>query len=86
MTTATISSNGEIAITKAVREQLHLEAGTQLSIDVQGERLVIKRVNPDSPGWQTMEGMLRGGESLTKASEKGRAAERAHDDAHAQGR
>jgi AbrB family looped-hinge helix DNA binding protein len=86
MTTATISSTGQIAIPKAVRERLHLETGTQLSIDVQGEQLVMKRVEPNFPDWQTMRGMVRGGESLTKALEEDRAAEKAHDDARAQGR
>ena len=86
MTTATISSSGLIAIPKAVREQLHLEAGTQLSIDVEGEQLVLKRVEPSYPDWRTMQGMLRGGESLTKALEEERAAEVAHDDARAKGR
>jgi AbrB family looped-hinge helix DNA binding protein len=86
MTTATISSNGQIAIPKALRERLHLEAGTQLSIDVQGEQLVMKRVNRRYPDWRTMEGMLRGGESLTQALLDERAAERAHDDARSQDR
>jgi AbrB family looped-hinge helix DNA binding protein len=86
MTTATISSSGQIAIPKAVRERLHLEAGTQLSIDVQGEQLVMKRVDRNYSDWRTMEGMLRGGESLTEALLEERAAEKAHDDARAQGR
>ena len=86
MTTATISSNGQIAIPKAVRERLHLEAGTQLSIDIQGEELVMRRVVRDYPDWRTMEGMARGGESLTEALLEDRRAERAHDDARAQGR
>jgi AbrB family looped-hinge helix DNA binding protein len=86
MTTATISSSGQIAIPKAVRERLHLEAGTQLSIDVQGEQLVIKRLDRNYSDWRTMEGMCRGGESLTKALEEDRAAEKAHDDARAKRR
>jgi AbrB family looped-hinge helix DNA binding protein len=57
MTTPTISSNGQIAIPKAVRERLHLEAGTQLSIDIQGEELAMRRVVRDYPDWRTMEGM-----------------------------
>jgi len=86
MTTATISSSGQIAIPKALRERLHLEAGTQLSIDVQDEQLVMKRVDRSYPDWRTMRGMVRGGESLTKALEEDRAAEIAHDDARAKGR
>jgi AbrB family looped-hinge helix DNA binding protein len=86
MTTATISSSGQIAIPKALRERLHLEAGTQLSIDVQDEQLVMKRVDRNYPDWRTMRGLARGGESLTKALEEDRAAEIAHDDARAKGR
>jgi hypothetical protein len=54
--------------------------------DAQGERSVMQQVNRDYPDWRTMEGMVRGGESLTKALEEERAAEVAHDDARAQRR
>jgi AbrB family looped-hinge helix DNA binding protein len=40
VTKATISMEGQIAIPKAVRERLNLKAGTEVSIDVQGESLV----------------------------------------------
>jgi AbrB family looped-hinge helix DNA binding protein len=86
MTTATISSSGQIAIPRAVRERLRLKAGMQLSIDVQGEQLVMKRVDRSYPDWLTMEGMFRGGDSLTAALLEERAAEKAHDDARAQSR
>ena len=81
MIKATISSKGQIAIPKAVRERLNLKAGTEVRIDVQGESLVMKRLVSGFPDWRTMEGMARGGESLTKALMEERAAERAHDDA-----
>jgi AbrB family looped-hinge helix DNA binding protein len=42
MTKATISSKGQIAIPKAVRERLNLKAGTEISIEVQGEVLVMR--------------------------------------------
>jgi AbrB family looped-hinge helix DNA binding protein len=74
----TISPEGQIVIPKAVRERLDLKAGTQVSIDVQGEALVLKRVVPTDPDWRTMEGMARGGESLTKALMEDWAAELAH--------
>jgi AbrB family looped-hinge helix DNA binding protein len=67
MTKATVSSKGQIAIPKAVRERLKLTAGTEISIDVQGEALVLKRLVPDFPDWRTMQGMIREGESLTQA-------------------
>jgi AbrB family looped-hinge helix DNA binding protein len=81
MTTATISSKGQIAIPKAVRDRLNLKAGTEVIIDVQGEALVMRRVVKDYPDWRTMEGMSKGPGSLTKALEEDRAAENAHYDA-----
>lgn len=86
MTKATISSKGQIAIPKAVRERLNLKAGTQISIEVQGESMVMKRLVRNYPDWRTMRGMVRGGPSLTQALMEERAAEKAHDDARVQGR
>ena len=80
MTKATISTKGQIAIPKAVRQRLNLQAGTQVSIDVQGEALVMKRLVPNHPDWRTMRGMAKG-DSLTKALVEDRAAELAHDNA-----
>jgi AbrB family looped-hinge helix DNA binding protein len=84
MTKARISSRGQIAIPKAVRKRLHLTAGTEVLIDVQGDALVMKRLN--NPDWRTMEGMARGGESFTEALMEERAAEVRHDNARIQGR
>jgi AbrB family looped-hinge helix DNA binding protein len=81
MTTATISSKGQIAIPKAVRDRLNLKAGTEVVIDVQGEALVMKRLVRELPDWRTMQGMAKGPGSLTKALEEERAAENAHYDA-----
>ncbi len=81
MTKATISSKGQIAIPQAVRERLNLKGGTEVSIDVQGEALVMKRLVRNFPDWRTMRGMAKGGESLTKALMEDRATELAHDSA-----
>ena len=81
MTKATISSDGQIAIPKAIRERLNLTAGTELTIDVQGEILLLKRAVSNYPDWRTMRGMAAGGESLTKALMEERAADLAHDNA-----
>lgn len=86
MTKTKISSRGQIAIPKDVRERLNLKPGTEISIDVQGESLVVKRMSGKYPDWRTMEGMARGGESLTKALMEERAAEHAHYDARIKGR
>jgi len=86
MIKATISSKGQIAIPKAVRERLNLKIGTEISIDVQGESLVMKRLVRDFPNWRTMQGMVRGGQSLTQALEAEHRAEIARDDARLEGR
>ena len=86
MTKATISSKGQIAIPKAVRERLNLKVGTEISIDVQGEALIVKRLVRNFPDWRTMQGMVRGGESLTQALEAEHRDELARDDARLQGR
>jgi AbrB family looped-hinge helix DNA binding protein len=80
MTKATISSKGQIAIPKAIRERLNLRAGTEISIDVRGEALVMKRLVRNYPDWRTMQGMVRGG-SLTQALEAEHRAELAREDA-----
>jgi hypothetical protein len=53
---------------------------------VQGKALVKKRLVRDFPDWCTMQGMVRGGESLTKALEADHQAELARDDARIQSR
>jgi AbrB family looped-hinge helix DNA binding protein len=84
MTKATISSKGQIAIPKAVRQRLNLTAGTEVSIDVEGEALVLKRLVRNYPDWRTLQGIARGGESLTQALEAEHRAELARDDARLQ--
>ena len=84
MTKATISSKGQIAIPKAVRQRLNLKAGTEISIDVQGEALVMRRLVRNFPDWRTMQGMVRGGESLAQALEAEHRAELDHHDARLQ--
>jgi AbrB family looped-hinge helix DNA binding protein len=86
MTKTTISSKGQISIPKAVRERLNLKAGTEISIDVQGEALVMKRLVRNYPDWRTMQGMVRGGASLTQAIEAEHRAELAREDVKLQDR
>jgi AbrB family looped-hinge helix DNA binding protein len=86
MTKATISSRGQIVIPKVVRERLNLKAGTEVEIEVKGESLIMKPIVKGLPDWRTMEGMARGGESLTNALIEERAGENAHYDARVKGR
>ena len=75
MTKATVSSKGQIALPKAVRERLGLKPGTVLSIDVRGESLVMRRIAREFPDWHTMRGIVKSGPSLTKALEQEHAGE-----------
>jgi AbrB family looped-hinge helix DNA binding protein len=86
MTKATVSSKGQIAIPKAIRERLNLHPGTELAIDLKGETLIMKRRVRQFPDWRTMRGMVSTGPRLTKALEEEHAAELARDDARLQGR
>ena len=85
MIKATVSSKGQIAIPKTVRERLNLKPGTELSIDVQGEALVMKRLVRNFPDWRSMQGMVGEGESLTQALEAEHRDELARDDARIEG-
>ena len=84
MSKTIISSKGQVAIPKALRERLNLKAGTEVSIDVQGEALVMKRTVRNYPDWHTMRGMFRGAD-LLKDLTADRSAEIARDNARFQG-
>jgi hypothetical protein len=49
---------------------LNLRPGTEVALEVQGERVVMQRMAPELPEWRTMRGMLRDGPSLTGALEE----------------
>jgi AbrB family looped-hinge helix DNA binding protein len=80
MTKATISSEGEIAIPKAIRDRLNLKSGTEVEIDVQGEQVVMRRFVPAREDWRTVRGMVCSGPSLTEALEQEHREELARDD------
>lgn len=86
MTKTTMSSKGQINIPKALRERLNLKAGTEISIDLQGEALVMKRLVRNHPDWRTMRGMFRDGADLLKDLTDNHAAEIAIDNARLQSR
>lgn len=78
VTKTRIRSNGQLAIPEGVRERLGLEAGTEVSLEVQGDTLLLKRLH--HPDWRSLRGMAQGGDSLTEALIAERASEKAHDD------
>ena len=52
MEKVTVSSKGQIAIPKAVREALNLSEGTRLTIVVRGHEIVLSK----EPAWRGLEG------------------------------
>jgi AbrB family looped-hinge helix DNA binding protein len=54
----TVSSKGQIAIPKAVREEMGLTEGTKLSLSVQGRTLVLRRRG--LVDWRTWRGKFKG--------------------------
>jgi len=56
MEKVTVSSKGQIAIPKAVRDALNLSAGSLLTLDVRGQEIVLSK----SLGWKRLQGAAAG--------------------------
>ena len=54
MTFATLSSKGQLTVPVAAREALGLRAGSRVSIETQGDRIIIR----PPPDFLTFKGML----------------------------
>ena len=52
MKQVSVSSKGQVAIPKAVRQALSLGAGTRLTLDVRGSDIVLRKV----PDWKQLRG------------------------------
>ena len=52
MERVTISSKGQIAIPKSVRDTLNLREGTKLSLEVRGQEIVLSK----EPAWRKLQG------------------------------
>lgn len=50
MDRVTVSSKGQVAIPKAVRDALNLSEGTRLTLDVRGQDIVLSK----EPGWKRL--------------------------------
>ncbi len=48
----TVSSKGQIAIPKAVRDRLNLSEGTKLTLEVRGQDIVLSK----EPAWKKLRG------------------------------
>jgi AbrB family looped-hinge helix DNA binding protein len=56
MEQVTVSSNGRIAIPKAVRELMNLSEGAKLTIEVRGQEIVLSK----EPTWKKLHGAAAG--------------------------
>jgi AbrB family looped-hinge helix DNA binding protein len=52
----TVSSKGQIAIPKAVRDALNLSEGAKLRVELRGQEIVLSK----EPGWRKLEGAAAG--------------------------
>ena len=48
LTTTKMSSKGQVVIPELIREQLHLEAGTQFVVVGEGDTVILKLIRPPS--------------------------------------
>ena len=59
-----MSSKGQIAIPKAVRDALNLSEGTKLTLDVRGQEIVLSK----QPSWRKLQGAAAGRDLMTEFS------------------
>ena len=60
MEQVTVSSKGQIAIPKAVRDLLNLSTGAKLTVDVRGQEIVLSKEH----AWKKLHGAATGGDLL----------------------
>jgi AbrB family looped-hinge helix DNA binding protein len=56
MELVTVSSKGQIAIPKAVRDALNLSEGAKLTIELRGQKIILSK----EPAWKKLEGAAAG--------------------------
>jgi AbrB family looped-hinge helix DNA binding protein len=77
MDSVTVSSKGQIAIPKNIRDRLNLAAGTRLTLDVRGRDIVLSK----EPAWKKLYGAA--GRDLMRAFAAHKRQERAREDSRA---
>jgi AbrB family looped-hinge helix DNA binding protein len=78
MEQVTVSSKGQIAIPKAVRDLLNLSEGAKLTVEVRGHEIVLSK----EPAWKKLHGAAAGGDLLA-AFALDKKQEREHEDSRA---
>jgi len=56
MENVTVSSKGQIAIPKKIRDILNLREGAQLTLEVRGQQIVLSK----EPAWKKLQGAAAG--------------------------
>ena len=72
MERVTLSSKGQIAIPKAIRDRLNLVEGTKLTLEVRGPEIILSK----EPAWRKLRGSARQDLMNTFAKFKKRERER----------
>ena len=75
MEKVTVSSKGQIAIPKNVRDQLNLSEGTKLTLELRGRDIVLSK----DPAWKKLRGAA--GRDVIRAFAAHKKEERAREDA-----
>jgi AbrB family looped-hinge helix DNA binding protein len=75
MERVTVSSKGQIAIPKAIRDTLNLVEGTNLNLEVRGQEIVLSK----QPAWRKLRGAAVG-QDLMRQFATFRKREREHED------
>jgi AbrB family looped-hinge helix DNA binding protein len=77
MLKARISSRGQVALPKAVRDQLQLGEGCRLTVRVEGDAVILRKAPAE--GWRQWEGRFKGSDLLGDLA-RARRKELARDD------
>jgi len=64
MAQVVVSSKGQVVLPKSVREKLSLDKGTVLEVEVDGDRVLLRRVRRRKSGWRGWRGILKGTNAL----------------------
>ena len=76
MEQVTVSSKGQIAIPKAVREALNLSEGTRLNLEVRGHDIILSK----EPAWKKLQGAGADRPDLMEVFARHRREERERED------
>jgi len=75
MEQVTVSSKGQIAIPRAIRDELNLALGTKLTLEVRGQEIVLSK----QPAWKKLQGVAAATELMTAFADS-RKQERERED------